>query len=222
MDLEDNSKREDSERETTVIQNISTLDLTLYTQSVTDSDIIENSYIRDPVLNKFNEIHDNIIGYKDKFLKVSDNDQVLKGELNERNVKIISVEIDFLKQSVNYLQSQIHSKTLEINSKDEKITKLEKSIDKQKNKLKALKSRVKLQDHKLLQMEQRLPKYHELIEKYKVQEIARVELNEKYTKLEGLVSQLEIKKNKFTSSSPKPKNPASPYRLLSPRVKKTS
>ena len=223
MEFEDSLKCEESEHNGSVIQKISTLDLSLYSQSVSETDNFEMPRSTDPVLSKFNEIHDNIVGYKDRILNNPDtNVQGIRNELNDRNVKIISVEIDFLKQSVSYLQSQLHSKTLEINTKDEKIGKLERVIDKQKRKIKDLKSRVKFQESKLSQIEQRLPKYQDLLEKYKSQESLRISLEEKYTKIEGLLSHIDTKKNKFTSASPKPKNPSSPYRLLSPRGKKHS
>ena len=215
---------DDPDKQIEVIQNISTLDLTLFNKSVDDSESYEIPQSSDAILNKCNEIHENITNYKDKLIKKPKeyNDDIIRNELNDKNLKIISVEIDFLKQSVSYLQSQIHSKTLEINSKDEKISKLERVIEKQKKKLKDLKSRVKFQETKLFQMEDRLPKYHELLDKYKIQETYRVDLDEKYSKLETLFSRMDTKKGKFTSSSPKPKNPASPYRLGSPRVKKYS
>ena len=223
MEFEDSLKCEESDNTRSVIQKISTLDLSFYSKSVSETDNFEMPRSTDPILNKFNEIHDNIVGYKDRILKSPDNnDQGLRNELNDRNAKIISVELDFLKQSVSYLQSQLHSKTLEINIKDEKINKLDRVIDKQKRKLKDLKSRVKFQESKLNQIEQRLPKYHDLLEKYKAQESLKLSLEERYSKIEGIISQIDIKKNKFTSSSPKPKNPATPYRLLSPRGKKHS
>ena len=215
---------DDPDKQIEVIQNISTLDLTLFNKSVDDSESYEIPQSSDAILNKCNEIHENITNYKDKLIKKPKeyNDDIIRNELNDKNLKIISVEIDFLKQSVSYLQSQIHSKTLEINSKDEKISKLERVIEKQKKKLKDLKSRVKFQETKLFQMEDRLPKYHELLDKYKIQETYRVDLDEKYSKLETLFSRMDTKKGKFTSSIPKPKNPASPYLLGSPIVKKYS
>lgn len=215
---------EESDHQTTIIQNISTLDLTLHSHTEDESENFVFPQSTEPMIEKLTLVrNDNQFNHEkqvEKFSSSSSN--VYKGDLNEKNLKIISVEIDFLKQSVCYLQSQLSTKSLEIQTKDEKIEKLEKIIEKQKKKLKDLKSRVKFQESKISKLESRLPMYQELVEKYKAQQVSQLELDEKYNKLEGALSKFDIKKNKFTSSSPRIKTQASPYRLCSPRSKKLS
>jgi uncharacterized protein (DUF3084 family) len=223
MESEDSLHQEESERQTTVIQNISTLDLTLDSQLEESQNFIFPQST-EPIIDKLTQIRSQ--NHSNNEVKLPEfpesNLNIYQNELTERNLKIISVEIDFLKQSACYLQSQLSTKSLEIQTKDEKIQKLEKIIEKQKQKLKDLKSRVKFQEGKLGKLESRLPAYQDLVEKYKAQQVSQVELDEKFNKLEGAVSKFEIKKNKFTSSSPRMKNPASPYRVCSPRSKKFS
>jgi chromosome segregation ATPase len=219
MDIEDTLTSGGTDKMITVVQNISTLDLTIYNQIPDDHD----SDLHSSELSSNHPPKKEIPINREKILFNTDKvEEAYKNELNDRNLKIISVEIDFLKQSVSYLQSQIHSKSLEITSKDEKITKLEKIVEKQKRKLKDLKSKVKFQENKLLQVEQKLPKYQELLEKFKIQETFRIDLDEKYNRLEKALSCSDNKKNKLASASPKPKNALSPYRVLSPRTKKAS
>lgn len=224
MDPEPRRNYEDSEHQTTIIQNISTLDLTLHSHTEDESENFVFPQSTEPVLEKPTLVkNDNRLNQEKPALKNPlDNSCAYKVELDDKNLKIISVEIDFLKQSVCYLQSQLSTKSLEVQTKDEKIEKLEKVIEKQKKKLKDLKSRVKFQESKIGKLETRLPVYQELVEKYKAQQNSHIELDEKYNKLEGLISKFDLKKNKFTSSSPRIKTPASPYRLGSPRSKKLS
>ena len=221
LEFEDSINYSENDK-TTVIQNISTLELTILKQSE-GSEMYEIDQSSGPILQKHYHLNEMMDNYKEKqFISTETSGEMLATDLNEKDFKLISVEIDFLKQSVGYLQSQIHSKSLEIDLKDEKINKLERIIEKQKRKIKDIKSRVKFQETKINRMEEKLPKYYELLEKYKIQENIRTDFDEKFSKFEIMLSKIESKRMKFTSSSPKPKNFASPYRVSSPKIKKNS
>ena len=216
MDSEEYLKYEESERQTTVIQNISTLDLTLGSQIEEESHNFAFPHSSEPLIEKLTINQNDIRGdIEVKITEFQENhSDIYRNELNDRNMKIITVEIDFLKQSVCYLQSQLSTKSLEIQMKDDNIEKLEKIIEKQKKKLKDLKSRVKFQESKLVKLETKLPAYQELVEKYKSQQASQIELDKKCSKLEGAVSRIDLKKSKITSLSPRLKNQASPYRVF--------
>lgn len=215
MESQEDFKYEESDRQTTVIQNISTLDLTLGSQAEEESHNFAFPHSSEPVIEKLtinqNDIRDDIEVKIPEFPQ--NHSDIFRNELNDRNMKIITVEIDFLKQSVCYLQSQLSTKSLEIQMKDDNIEKLEKIIEKQKKKLKDLKSRLKFQDSKLVKLETKLPAYQDLVDKYKTQQTSQIELDKKCNKLEVLVSRMDLKKTKITSLSPRLKNQASPYRV---------
>lgn len=215
MESEEHLKYEESGKQTTVIQNISTLDLTLNQHIDEESQNFVFPHSSEPAIEKLtynrNDIRDDI---EIKIPEFRENyADPYRSELNERNMKIITVEIEFLKQSARYLQSQLSNKSLEIQMKDENIEKLEKIIEKQKKKLKDLKSKVKFQESKLSKLETKLPAYQDLVEKYKSQQISQIELDKKCSKLEGVVTRIDLKKSKITSLSPRLKNQASPYRV---------
>ena len=154
MESEENLEFEESERQNTVIQNISTLDLTLNQHVDEESQNFVFPHSTEPVIEKLtynrNDIGDDIEVKMPEFRE--SHTDLYRNELNDRNMKIITVEIEFLKQSARYLQSQLSNKSLEIQMKDENIEKLEKIIEKQKKKLKDLKSKVKFQDSKLIKI----------------------------------------------------------------------
>ncbi|OMJ74154.1 hypothetical protein SteCoe_26973 [Stentor coeruleus] len=211
---------DDSESKTTVIQNISTLDLTLESHSNQPE---EHSliYSSKQIMSKIGKNQEELGDYREKYIQTPEaNLETLKVELNDKNLKIISVEIDYLKQSVGYLHSQLHTKSLEITAKNEKIHHLEKTIEKQKGKMKELKTKIKMQEHTLVQLEERLPKYYDLLEKFKVQENCKADLDKKYSQLESMVTKMKTKKTKYTSSSPKPEQQPMAYRVSTPKNKK--
>jgi peptidoglycan hydrolase CwlO-like protein len=165
MDLEDSLKCEDSEVMSSVIQNISALSMNMihhedesqnfvFPQSPNHSERVKNLDVHTAVQLK-------VPNFPDSGLEPSQDPQT------DKKLKVIKVEVEFLKKSIDYLKSVLAQKSVKVSSKDEKIEKLDKVIEKQKKKLKDLKNRMKFQGCKLAQLEARIPEFFYKMEKGK-------------------------------------------------------
>ena len=194
MELEDSLKCEDSYIMSSVIQNVSALSMTM----IRNEDESQNFVF--PQSPDHTQRPKNLDIHTAVQLKVPNSHQNESAPSQDpqadKKLKVIKVEVEFLKKSIDYLKGVLAQKSVKVSNKDEKIEKLDKVIEKQKKKLKDLKNRMKFQGVKLAQLETRIPAYFDNLEKGK----NRVDGTGK----QGL-GKVSIKRSKGMSNSPRGK-----------------
>ena len=196
MELEDSLKCEDSEVMSSVIQNISALSMNMFQPEDESQNFVfpqsPNQNERPRYLDVHTAVQLKVPNFPDSELEPPQVPQA------DQKLKVIKVEVEFLKKSIDYLKSVLVQKSIKVSSKDEKIEKLDKVIEKQKKKLKDLKNRMKFQGCKLAQLEARIPEYFDKLEKGK-EGGSGVGVGK-----QGL-GKISIKKSKGMSNSPRGK-----------------
>jgi hypothetical protein len=203
MELEDSLKCDESEGMSSIIQNVSALSMSMLQPEDESQNFIfpqtpisPNSAEPSERLKDL-DIHNTIQLKIPNFPEIGiESSQEAK---TDKKLKVIKVEVEFLKKSIDYLKSVLAQKSQKVSSKDEKIEKLDKVIEKQKKKLKDLKNRMSFQGCKLAQLEARIPAYFQMMDKGKG-------LEDRKGDQRGGLGKISIKKSKVMSTSPKGKN----------------
>ena len=194
MELEDSLKCEDSYVMSSVIQNVSTLSMTMMQNDDESQNFVFPQSPDHTQRSKNLDVHSAVQ------LKVPNFPQNLaepsQDPQSDKKLKVIKVEVEFLKKSIDYLKSVLAQKSVKVSNKDEKIEKLDKVIEKQKKKLKDLKNRMKFQGVKLAQLETRIPAYFDHLEKGKDRVVGTGKQN---------LGKISLKRSKGMSNSPRGK-----------------
>lgn len=200
MEFEDSLKCDESEGMSSIIQNVSALSMTMLRPEDECQNFVFPQTPGSPNSAEPSERPKNLDIHNTIQLKIPESGIESSQEAKaDKKLKVIKVEVEFLKKSIDYLKSILAQKSLKVSSKDEKIDKLDKVIEKQKKKLKDLKNRMTFQGCKLAQLEARVPAYFEMMEKGKG-------LEDRKGELRAGLGKISMKKSKIMSTSPRGKN----------------